>query len=112
MKITKQQLKRIIKEELSTLSEVNPAATAMKADIAAHHTAQGTTPKGTGTPVPNALDSADAWYNEFMKMIKREFNASGWSMAGIGSELLKAIERLQRQVKDEVNTANKKDYRE
>ncbi len=109
MKITKQWLARIIKEELA---EANPAGDAMKADIARHHREQGTTPKGTGTPVPKALDTADAWFNEFMKMIKREFNASGWSMAGIGSELLEAIERLQRQVKDEVDTANKKDYRE
>ena len=85
MKIARKQLKQIIKEELS---------------------------QAKGAPIPGALDSADAWYNKFMEMIKTEFDSSGWSMAGIGSELLEAIERLQRQVKDEVAATSRKDYRE
>jgi len=85
MNITKRQLKRIIKEELG---------------------------QATGAPIPGALDSADAWYNKFIGMIKTEFDSNGWSMAGIGSELLEAIERLQRQVKDEVSKSNNKDFRE
>lgn len=85
MKITKRQLKRIIKEELS---------------------------QAKGAPIPGALDSADAWYNKFIGMIKTEFDSSGWSMAGIGPELLEAIERLRLQVKDEVAAASGKDYRE
>ena len=85
MKITRETLTKIIKEELEQVK---------------------------GAPISGALDSADAWYNKFMGMIKTEFDSSGWSMAGIGSELLEAVERLQRQVKDEVSKSSNKDFRE
>lgn len=81
MKITKTKLKQIIREELD---------------------------QSKGAPIPGALDSADAWYDKFMGMIKTEFDSSGWSMASIGPELLGAVERLQRQVKKEVDRADQK----
>jgi len=56
MKITKQRLARIIKEELTA----NPAGAAMKADIASDQSRRGFKASPTGTPAPAALDAADA----------------------------------------------------
>ena len=44
MKITKSQLKQIIKEEIASLAEITGRDSQLARDIAAHHKRRGTTP--------------------------------------------------------------------
>ena len=63
MKVTKEQLKRIIKEELKNLTEVNPAAQEMKDRIAGH---QGVEPQSarSGQEVADELEAGTGGLRE------------------------------------------------
>ena len=95
MKITKRQLRRIVKEEKAKLiREIRDPK--WKKGYAGGAPARPGPITRTDTPGP------DEWYDAINDLIYSELGASGGDMSTDGRSIIEALENLRRDIQDEL----------
>jgi hypothetical protein len=87
MKITKRQLKRIIREERARLIKEQPGARMTRPDPAKE---------------PDYLKTADEWVETLGQLIDQDMADRNVDLRDEGGEVVEALEMLRREYKDEM----------